>query len=177
MNKIFNKFLIGVLFLLGIILIPAFKADATIPVTVYADGQTSSKTINYGNYTRITWTSTGATSCTRSDTGATVATTDLTGFLAGLLYTTTTFIINCTSHSLIGFSISAYYGYNSTYGTCGQPTTVFTDSSVSGVVPDILLWRDRNLTNPYNDQYITNEGGDTYQMINGRVGQIVYISC
>lgn len=103
MNKIFNKFflgLVGLSFVLGIIFSLNYKVDAaderafktttsiygntissTVEVTairptvnVWVDGQTS-KTINYNGSSFMTWQSTEATSCTltRSDTGTTVA--------------------------------------------------------------------------------------------------------
>jgi hypothetical protein len=75
MKKIFNKFLIGFLFVLGIILIPTFKVDAAITVTVYIDGVAAPKTVAYHSNVEISWQSTGATSCSegkgRGGTGTT----------------------------------------------------------------------------------------------------------
>jgi len=95
MNKIHNKFLIGFLFLLGIILVPTDKVGATPTVVVTASPQT----IYSGGTTTITWTAIGATTCKRSDTGATIATSG--SFSSGVLTATKTFTIICSASPLI----------------------------------------------------------------------------
>jgi len=92
MNKIFNKFLIGLIFLLGVILVPTFKVNAAITVKVWADGQTS-KTVNYNDRVIISWEATGATSCDSGGHG-----TGITGdFETDRLTATTTFTVTCSA--------------------------------------------------------------------------------
>lgn len=102
MNKIFNRFLIGVLFLTGIILIPTFKASASVNVSIWIDGAAiTSKTISYGSGgVTITYASTGgATSCNRYEDGVfkeTIAASNLEGFNFNP-EKTTTLTITCTA--------------------------------------------------------------------------------
>jgi hypothetical protein len=78
--------------------------SSSIVVTVYA---TPTK-VAYGGTSKITWTSTNATSCTRNDTGkiltdtaGNLITSDLiNGFNVGPLYSPTTFNITCTNNTV-----------------------------------------------------------------------------
>jgi len=90
MNKIFNKFLIGLLFVLGVVLIPAYKADATLIVTVLANGQPS-LTVSKGTEVSITWRAPGATSCTNNFGGENITEGSFT-FNADV---TRTFTVDC----------------------------------------------------------------------------------
>lgn len=94
MKKIFNKFLIGFLFVLGIILIPTFKVDAAMTVIVKVDGVAANKTVDYNSNIQISWISTGAASCSegkgRGGTGQTGS------FSVNSIQATETFTVNCT---------------------------------------------------------------------------------
>ena len=97
--NLLKKSFIGIsvlfVFLLGLTLIPTEKVDAAITVTVKANGQ-SSLAVPYGNNSvEISWTSTGATSC--SESGGRGG-TGITGrFTLTNMTATTTFTVNCSS--------------------------------------------------------------------------------
>jgi len=120
-NKIFNKFLIGVLFLLGIILIPTFKADATIPVTVKVDGSTSGKTITYGTTVLISWEAPLATSCNSGGHG-----TLNTGSFYVTPTSTTTYTVTCTGPAPVPINVSVGQG------ACDSNTLNVSWTAVSG---------------------------------------------
>lgn len=94
MKKIFNKFLIGFLFLLGIILIPTFKVDAAITLTVRVDGSPVDKTVDQNSDVEISWISTGAASCAETKGRGGTGTTGR--FLVKGIQATETFTVNCT---------------------------------------------------------------------------------
>jgi len=131
MSKIFNKFLIGVLFLLGIIFIPTFKADATIAVTVKVDGQTSTKTITSGTTVTISWEAPVGTTCNSGGHG-----TGNTGSFYATPTATTTFSVSCTGPSwyvyggpyTIEHQGETEYLVNICIGTDSTPYTAGTDS-------------------------------------------------
>jgi len=93
MNKIFNKFLIGLLFVLGIMLVPTYKVDAVITVIVKADDVAANKTVLKDSTVKISWEATGATSCSegkgRGGTGTYGA------FTIDSIQETETFTVNC----------------------------------------------------------------------------------
>jgi len=95
MKKSINIFLIGFFLFFGLIIF-THKVDAAITVTVTA----TPAIVASGGISRITWTSTGATSCIRTDTGATVPTTSTVGFFTNPLTSTTTFTIECNDNTL-----------------------------------------------------------------------------
>lgn len=86
-KKIFIGISLIAIFALGFV-VPS-KAHAAVVVNV----SSSASTIGYGGSVTISWSSSGATTCTRTDTGATVGTTG--NFLAGPLYAAKTFTIDC----------------------------------------------------------------------------------
>ncbi|MFA6889091.1 MAG: hypothetical protein WC254_06365 [Candidatus Woesearchaeota archaeon] len=90
MKKLSNLFFISLLFILGITLIPSHKVDAAITVNVFA----KPSTINKGGSSTITWSSSGATSCTYN--GSSVALSSSTGFVV-YPTSTTTYTIECTA--------------------------------------------------------------------------------
>jgi len=95
MNKIFNKFLIGLLFVLGVIIVPAYKVEAAITVVVKADGVAANKTVAYNSTVKISWDATGATSCSegkgRGGTGT------YGEFTINSIQATETFTVECSA--------------------------------------------------------------------------------
>ena len=90
MNKIFNKFLVGLLFVLGVIIVPTYKVEAAITVTIKANPST----VAYGGVSTISWTSTGATSC--SESGGRGGTGTTGSFDVSSLLASTTFTVTCS---------------------------------------------------------------------------------
>jgi hypothetical protein len=90
MNKILNKFLIGLLFILGVIIVPTYKVEAAITVILTA----SPPTVVYGGSSTISWTSTGATSC--SESGGRGGTGTTGSFYVSSLSSNTTFNVTCS---------------------------------------------------------------------------------
>lgn len=128
MNKTFIKLVVIFIFVIGISLIPNFKADAAVTVQVYA----TPSTITAGNSSTITWSSTGATSCIRTDTGASVGVSSATGFTVSPT-TTTTYTIHCVGKpdTPTGFTVSPRL--------CGSGTIDVWWNAVSGVNGYILM--------------------------------------
>ena len=95
MKQTINNFLIGFLFVLGVILVPAYKVEAAITVIVRANGQ-SSLAVPYGNNSvTISWESTGATSC--SESGGRGGTGTTGSFDVSSLLASTTFTVTCSA--------------------------------------------------------------------------------
>lgn len=99
--NLFKKSFIGTsilfVFLLGLALIPTDKVDAAITVTVRANGQ-SSLAVPYGNNSvEISWTSSGATSC--SESGGRGGTNTTGFFVLTNMTATQTFTVTCTKPS------------------------------------------------------------------------------
>jgi hypothetical protein len=92
MNKIFNKLLIGVLFLLGIILTPTFKVEAGV-VTVTANYSSSPITVKSGDLVTIRWQADWATSCENNFNSSTA----INGSADIYPTLTKTFTVNCNS--------------------------------------------------------------------------------
>lgn len=134
MNKIFNKFLIVVLFVLGVVLIPNYKADAAITVTITANGSAGSKTVNSGDAIRIVWFSTGAISCTNNfgGTATTSGEYDYTASNSTGSPVATTYTINC-----IGIPDTPT-GLTATPRICGSGMMDITWNAVPGVNEYIL---------------------------------------
>jgi len=107
MNKIINKFLIGLLFVLGIILIPTYKVDAAIIVVVKADGVAANKTVLKDSTVIISWEATGATSCSegkgRGGTGT------YGEFTIDSIQATETFTVNCYAPDAPAGYCSGFY--------------------------------------------------------------------
>ena len=90
MKQTINNFLIGFLFVLGVILVPAYKVEAAITVTITANPPT----VAYGGGSTISWTSTGATSC--SESGGRGGTGTTGSFDVSSLLASTTFTVTCS---------------------------------------------------------------------------------
>ncbi len=85
-----------------------------------------------------------------------------------------------------GYPLSAYFagsGYDPYGVLCGEPTTVYTNVPwVTDIIPGILIWHDKFLTQPYAGGSLRQgHGFNTYQIINGSYtntrevsGQILY---
>lgn len=65
--------------------------------TITVNISSGASTVAYGGSTTVTWSSSGATSCTRSDTGASIGTSG--SFTAGPLYSSIKLTITCTTDS------------------------------------------------------------------------------
>ena len=167
MNKIFNKFLIGVLFLLGVILVPTFKVEAGV-VTVTANGSSSPITVSKGNNIHIVWKALWATTCSNNFNSSTLVddNADITATESK------TFTVNCTGPS--------YYVYGGPYVNDRQGDSEFlvnvctgTDSTpyLGGTDSFDIRW------NQYLNGYTTTEA--TYLSIPqgstcGEVGMGLY---
>lgn len=147
MKKIFNKFLIGFLFVLGIILIPTFKVDATMNVSVRVDGVAANKTVAYHSNVEISWISTGAASCAegkgRGGTG-TAGKFNVTSIEA-----TETFTVNCTR---VNPSIIEFVNTGTVGGTRTQAFRIG-DSVLPGDVFGVMVYS--------HGIYATAVAGDT----------------
>lgn len=120
MNKIFNKFLIGSLFLLGIILIPTYKVDAVITVTVFVDDVAANKTVLRDSNVQISWESTGATSC--SEAGGRGGTGTKGFFPVNNIQATETFTVNCSAPDApTGYCSGTYTNINEKVDWNGSP--------------------------------------------------------
>jgi hypothetical protein len=93
MQKIFNKSFLKILFTLVFMFIGANICSAAITVTVTA----SPSTVTYGAGSQISWTSSGATSCSESGGRGGSGTTG--SFYVSNLYASTTFNVTCVGLS------------------------------------------------------------------------------
>ncbi len=100
MKKIFNKSLFKILFVLGIVFISANICSAAISVVVSA----YPTTVSYGGGSTISWTSTGASSC--SEAGGRGGSDTTGSFYVSDLHATTTFNVTCA-----GSASPTYYYY------------------------------------------------------------------
>lgn len=107
LKKSFVGISILLLFILGILIFPNNKADATIAVDVRANGVANYLTVNSGTLVTITWDAPAATSCTNNFNSSTAKNSSFT-------YTATatkTFTVNCSTPAYCSGTYTVIGGY------------------------------------------------------------------
>ena len=172
MKKIFNKFLIGLFFMLGLMLLPAYVGAAdSMTLTVLANGK-NSEVIPYNGSVTISWYATGAASCHETlGRGGNLPTGS---FTVNNVTANTNFVVTCTNASYCsgnytdttirvppaGKSCFDDWGivtgcpapYN---GACGS-------GSFSCLSPTDFPWETGNLYTPVPENKKLGDWGDCY---------------